>query len=154
MKLSTSHHITKNGFIKRNPAKNVLSQVPPKYRNYFSGKIVYINDNVVAKVNSSNGDLFLGNKWDTATEDQQLDVLYHEIAHVILKKNVKLLTNDILGVYQVGFDTEPKFDNDPFEDLADSVAAYIQPRYKSHLQRNAPNKFRAISIFINKTSVR
>lgn len=129
-------------------AKSMIKQLPEEHSNLLSGNVKSTNSNVAAMVDTENGDLFIGPKWIEASDSDKVDLLNHEVSHVILKKNSDKMTDNILKQFEKGFDSEPKFDKDPFEDMTDSIAAYIQPRYHDSFKEKSPLKFKAIDTFM------
>ena len=121
---------------------SIVDDMPEEYQKYLSGKVFSSDDNVAAMVNTDTGDIFTGKKWKTANQSDKVDLVYHELAHVVTKKKIKNLSKKTGDLFTEGFKTETRFDEDPFEDFMDTIAAYMQPRYREHLKKNAPKKSR------------
>ena len=131
-------------------ARIIFNKIPKRYTKYLSGEIVYTDKNVAAMVDTDEGTLFVGHKWKNAkTQQDRFDLVYHELSHVILKKNVKCFDKKVSAVFEKGYATEPKFDKDPFEDFVDSIAAYIQPHYRKSMKKKLPLKYKAVDMFMS-----
>ena len=133
--------------------KHILSKIPKKMSALASGELKQTNRKVVAMIDVEDGHLYIGPKWAKATPEQKEEVVYHELAHIILKRWIDKVDPEVIQLYHKGFKEEPKFADDVVEDFADSIAAYWIPRYRYALANNAPQKFKAVRQLVQQTGL-